>query len=126
MNQIEYTISLQRILAITSGLSFFSLCLMLVFTSPFESINYIWLLFFTVWILLTTIFSLIGYWWVFTIKKDIISILQSNLVISKSGFLALSLVYLLNTYISKSLDAWTTFGLIVLNIIFFYFIDSYN
>jgi len=126
MNQIEYAISLQRILAITGGLAFFSLCLIAVFTSPFAGENYVWLFFLTLWILLTTVFSLIGYWWVFVIKKDIISILQSNLVISKSGFLALSLVYLLNTLVSKSLDGTITLGIIALNVAFFYFIDTYN
>jgi hypothetical protein len=126
MNQIEYAVSLQRILAIASSIAFFSLCLVLIFTSPFVSPVYIWLVLFLLWLILSSIFSLIGYWWVFSIRKEIISILEANLVVSKSSFLALSLVYLLTNYNSKSINFWLVISLFLLNISFFYYIRSYG
>ena len=126
MNQIEYSISLQRILAISGGIAFFCLCLALIFTSPLDNSNYIWLMLTLIWFILTVIFSLIGYWWVFSIKKQIISILHSNLIVSKSSFISLSLVYLLVSYLSQNLNILVVSSIIGINIVFYFFIRTYN
>lgn len=126
MDQIEYTISLQRILAITGAIGFFSLCLVTVFNSPYDNKNYIWLVLLLIWTVLTAIFSLIGYWWVFAIKKKIISILESNLIVSKAAFASISVVYGITYYSSKNIDIWFALGILFLNVAFFYFIKTYT
>jgi hypothetical protein len=67
---IEYTLRVQRVLLVLFATSFFGLSLILNLIQP-DKYN-IWLFLLVSCVFLTTILSLIGFWWVFSIKKIIL------------------------------------------------------
>jgi hypothetical protein len=126
MNQVDYTLSLQRILLLVGSISFFTLVLVGFFVSPLENPEYLLLVLFLIWVCLSSVFGLLGYWWAFNIRKEIISINQSNLTVWQGSFQAsLTVGYIALNY-AKMWQNWMFFGILVGVIIYWLFVKSYQ
>lgn len=126
MNQVDYTLSLQRVLLLTGSISFFTLVLVSFFVSPIQNPEYIFLILFLIWVFLTSIFSLLGYWWVFNIRKEIISIKQSNLTAWQGAFQSSLVVVYLTLSQANMWQQWMLLVGILAILIYWLFVKSFQ
>ena len=122
MNQVDYTLSLQRILLLIGSISFFTLVLVGFFISPIQNPEYLLL----IWVFLASIFSLLGYWWVFNIQKEIISIKQSNLTAWQGAFQSSLVVAYLTLNQANMWQQWMLLAGILAVIIYWLFVKSFQ
>jgi hypothetical protein len=118
MNPVEYTINLQRFLLLSCGFSFVGLSSLLVFVDPFENKVYIWAFLAVVAVFLTSIVSLLAFWWFFTIRKQILPIYQVNQLVYQSMMTSAVVILLLVMQQTAILNLWT--GVLVLVIYILY------
>lgn len=104
MNQIEYTLLVQRILFALTGLSFFGICSTLVFINPYQSSYGIWLVLFCVFLGLNGVISLLWFWWVFAIKKQILLASQVNDILYISLITSSVSIVIISLYHTQQLN----------------------
>jgi len=110
---IGYTIQVQRILLLTFGLSFLSLAVLLSLFDPYNNNFYIGVLFFLLLIFASSLFTLINFWWIFSIQKKILEITEVNKVLYHAGFVSALLIGLLVLQITQFLDNFYFLGFLV-------------
>ena len=84
MNAVEYTLNIQKLFTVLCGLSFVAISAQLVFLDPTVSGLYIWGFLLAFLIFLTSLISLLSFWWFFSLKKEILSVVQVNHLIYQS------------------------------------------
>jgi hypothetical protein len=109
---VIYTIFCQRFFAILGGLFFFLFCFGIVNLNPFDENYYIWIFLSLGWACLSTLLVLISFWWVFSIKKIILEIVEVNKLIYNSWILSLSIFFVLVLYVTNFLSILTLFGVL--------------
>ena len=109
---IEYTLKSQRIALIIASLGFFGISLIVSFLDPFNQANF-WLFLFVLIAFLSSLISLLGFWWVFSIEKKILTILEVQKLLYHSFFASICLVSLLVFYITNNLNNITSLGVLV-------------
>jgi hypothetical protein len=118
MNPVEYTINLQRFLLLICGLSFAGLASVLVFLDPYENKLYIWAFLGVIFIFMTSVISLLAFWWFFTVQKQILPIVVVNGLVYQSMVASGILVLLLVMQQTSLLTIWT--GILVLVVFMLY------
>jgi hypothetical protein len=118
MDPVEYTLNLQRLFVILAGLSFAGGSAMLVFLDPKVNSLYVWGFLGLCLIFLTSLISLLAFWWFFSIRKEILTIVQVNQVVYQSLISASVLVLLLVMQQTGQLNFWS--GCLVLIVYMFY------
>lgn len=78
MNQVEYTLLIQKIFLIATSGSFLGLSALLVFVDPYDNPSYIWAFLFLLLIFLSGLITLLFFWWFFSVRKKILTISQVN------------------------------------------------
>lgn len=126
MNQVDYTLSLQRILLLVGSIAFFTLVLVGFFISPAQNPEYLLLVLFLIWVCLSSVFGLLGYWWAFNIRKEIISINQSNLTAWQGSFQASLVVGYIALNYGKIWQNWMFFGIFGAILVYWLFAKSYQ
>lgn len=124
MNPVEYTLNLQRVLVILASLGFVSLSLILVFLDPNQNSLYIWIFLTILLIFSTSVISLIAFWWFFSVKKEILSVVQVNNLIYQSLITGGVLILLLVMNQTKLLNIWTALLVLVTYIFYQLWINS--
>lgn len=115
---IAYTIFCQQLFAILAGLSFFLFCIIIVSLNPFDTNIYIWPFLISGWMSLSTLLVLINFWWVFSIKKIILEIVEVNKLIYNSWVVSLVVFFLLTLYVTNFLSLITIFGVLMSYILY--------
>jgi hypothetical protein len=118
MNPVQYTINLQRFLLLACGVSFAGLSAILVFLDPYENKFYIIGFLIALFIFLTSVISLLAFWWFFTIQKQILPIVTVNGLVYQSLMSAGITILLLVMQQTGLLTIWT--GLLVLIVYILY------
>jgi hypothetical protein len=118
MNPIDYTLTLQRILAILTGVSFFSIISILVFLNPAENFWYIFVFLAFLSVFFTSIITLVSFWWVFSIRKKVLRVSQVNDIVYQSIILSMILIFVLVLNQTEQLNLFTVVSL--LTTYFFY------
>jgi len=114
---IDYTLKVQRIIFILASLSFFGLTFIVSFLDPFLDANF-WLFIFVCITFLSCLFSLLFFWWVFSIEKKILTILEIQKLLYHGFFLSLVTVTLLVFYITNTLNSTSFLGILVSYILY--------
>ena len=78
MNVVEYTLAIQKLFTVLTGLSFVAISAQLVFLDPNSNALYIWSFLLSIVIFLCSVISLLAFWWFFSVRKEILSIQQVN------------------------------------------------
>ncbi len=115
---IEYTLRMQRIMLILAGLSFLFVASILAFLDPFESKNNVWLALLFLTSLATAINTLVNFWWVFSIKKELLTIREVNKLVYQSFALALVYFMLFIFYLADELSVINFLGTVVVYIFY--------
>lgn len=84
MNVVEYTLAIQKLFTVLTGLSFVAISAQLVFLDPNSNALYIWSFLLSIVIFLCSVISLLAFWWFFSVRKEILSIQQVNHLIYQS------------------------------------------
>ncbi len=96
MDPIEYTLALQRFLIVTTGISFISLVLVLVWIDPTTNPTlYLPGFLVLVFVFLACIIALMSFWWVFSIQKRVLAITEVNRVVYQSIISSIIVVFFL-------------------------------
>lgn len=99
MNPIQYTVRLQRIVALMVGVSFLGLSAVLTFTNPYDpnsGVFAFWLFLAVVFVFLACTTLLLAFWWVFAVQKQILMVSQVNQLVYQS---LVSSAFLLTAFI---------------------------
>ena len=118
MNPVEYTILVQKIILATGSLSLIYLLFLLMNVDPTSASWAIQFFLFGLTVFLTCSFSLITFWWTFSIKKMILPINKVNSVIYQSFTLTCCLVFLLVLNNTNQLNI-ATFAIVLISLIFY-------
>lgn len=118
MNPVEYTILVQKIILATGSLSLIYLLFLLMNVDPISANWAMQFFLFGLTVLLTCSFSLIIFWWTFSIKKMILPIDKVNSAIYQSFTLTCCLVFLLVLNNTNQLNM-TTFSIVLISLIFY-------
>lgn len=104
---IDYTLGLQRILLILSGVSFVVILGIFVYLDPYQNSLYIWLFLASFFLFLTSSLTLLSFFWFFTIKKMILTIREVNRLVYQSGVSSGVLILLMVTKQVGQFNIWT-------------------
>lgn len=107
MNQVEYTLMLQRVCMVCTGLSFVAMSGLLVFTDPNTNPAWVWFFLGLLAVFLTGFFSLLCFWWYFGLRKEILAIPEVNQLVYQSCVSATVLVFALVLQQTGQLTIWT-------------------
>jgi hypothetical protein len=118
MNPVEYTILVQKIILATGSLSLIYLLFLLMNVDPTSTNWAIQFFLFGLTVFLTCSFSLITFWWTFSIKKMILPIDKVNSIIYQSFTLTCCLVFLLVLNNTNQLNI-ATFAIVLISLIFY-------
>jgi hypothetical protein len=113
---IEYTLRVQRVLLVLFATSFFGLSLILNLIQP-DKYN-IWLFLLVSCVFLTTILSLIGFWWVFSIKKIILETTEVNKLLYNSFTLSILTLFLLILNLVNKLNSNYILAVLIVYILY--------
>jgi hypothetical protein len=120
---IQFTLKVQRIVVIMASLSFLGLTLVFSFLDPFIEAN-MWIFLFLLICFLGSLFSLLNFWWVFSIIKKILTIDEVQKLLYHSFFLSLCSVSGLVFYITNNFNATSLSGLLVIYILYRYWVKT--
>jgi hypothetical protein len=95
MDQVDYTLLCERIIALIGGGAFLALCFILGFTDPSQTQFFLVLFLVNLYLLFFAVTSMVGFWWVFSIKKQIIDIDQVNKLLFRSGTISIVTILIL-------------------------------
>ncbi len=109
---------LQRILFLLFGASFVGLACVLVFLNPFQSGLYIILFLLGSVLFLFSAANLLIFWWIYSIKKVILTIVQVNRIVYQGLISSLVAIFYLIMYQTGALNIWS--GAIVFIVYFLY------
>jgi hypothetical protein len=107
MDQVDYTLLCERIIALMGAIAFLCICVILGFTDPAQTQFFLILLLSSITILLFAITSMVGFWWVFSIKKQIIDVDQVNKLLLRSGTISFVGVFVLVLNFTGNLNLLT-------------------
>ena len=95
MDQVDYTLLCERIIALIGGIAFFGICALLGFADPASTQIHLALFLFCLVMLSVSVISMLGFWWVFSIKKQILDKDQVNKLIFRSFTISLFFIFIL-------------------------------
>ncbi len=124
MNTVEYTLAIQKLFAVLAGLSFVAISAILVFLDPTINNLYVWGLLLSALIFLTSFLSLFAFWWFFSVKKEILSIVQVNHLIYQSLVSSCIPILLIVMNQTGQLNFWSVVLVFVAYIIYFLWANS--
>ncbi|MEI6729084.1 MAG: hypothetical protein WCK98_05570 [bacterium] len=113
MDQVDYTLLCERIIALIGGVAFLALCCILGFTDPSQTQLFLALFLVNLYLLLFAVTSMVGFWWVFSIKKQILDIDQVNKLLFRSGTISLIGILILVLNFTSSLNLLGLFSIIL-------------
>ncbi len=106
MNPIEYTLNIQRLSFLLSGLSFLGLCCCLVFLDPYTNSLYIGILLALLAIFSSCVLNLVLFWFILAFRKEILAINQVNNILYSSLMASSLLILLLAASETNQLNIW--------------------
>lgn len=116
MDQVDYTLLCERVIALVGGAAFLAICFIIGFTDPSQSQLYLVLFLLSLFLFVFAITSMVGFWWVFSIKKQILDIDQVNKLLFRSGTVTLLGILVLVLNFTSNLNLLTLlfviFGLV--------------
>lgn len=107
LGPVEYTIFIQRIFFVGAIISFIAFILMMVLLDPTQSIYYMYAFLILLFLFLISIISLIAFWWVFSIRKQILTVYQVNQLVGQSVISSAVVITTLVMHQTKQLNLWT-------------------
>lgn len=114
---VQYALSTEKTLLVILSTSFLGICLLLAFVSPYSGGLGISLFYLLAFCILFSVQSFMFFWWEFSIKKKILTIIQINNTLYQSAIGSSLLLYLFSFFHTGQ------FGMIILLLItFIYFI----
>ena len=119
MDQVEYTLLCERIIALGGGLAFFGICALLGFADPSQTQIYLGLFLVCLAILTFAVISMFCFWWVFSIKKQILDIDQVNKLLFRSSTISVAAVLVVVLNFTGNLNPLNLL-LLALGIVFYY------
>jgi len=124
MNQVEYTLLIQKIFLIAAGASFLGICSVLVFLDPYDNSLYVWGFLILFYILLMSLISLLVFWWYFGLKKEILSINQVNSILYQSSVSAIVAVTMIVLNQTNQLNPVSVGIVVVIYIVYWLWFTS--
>ena len=119
MDQVDYTLLCERIIALIGGGAFLAICFILGFTDPSQTQFFLVLFLVNLYLLVFAVTSMIGFWWVFSIKKQIIDIDQVNKLLFRSGTISLVAIFILVLNFTSNLNLLSLLFIILAFILYF-------
>jgi hypothetical protein len=114
MDPIEYTLSLQRFLIVTTGVSFISLVLVLVWIDPTTNPTlYLPAFLVLIFVFLACIMTLMSFWWVFSIQRKVLIIPEVNKIVYQAIMSSAVVVFFLVLSQTGELNALTSSAIIL-------------
>lgn len=104
MNSVEYSLVVQRISVILSGLSFLYISSLLAFINPEYSVYAVFAMLLGLFIFCWCLGVLLGFWWFSNLQKKLLTIAQVNTLVLRAGVWAISMFYLTLTMVTSGLS----------------------
>lgn len=127
MNPVTYTLNLQRICIAFASSGFCVICFILATVNPYNSTVpdfFIWLFLTLLILVLSSTFTLLVSWWVFSIQKQVLDIPEVNQIVYQSIVTSGMLVLVLVMFQTNQLSIWSTAFVTITYILYEVWINS--
>jgi hypothetical protein len=104
MNPVEYSLLLQKIFAILSGVCFFVITLIIGLFEPLFWPQILFFLLVLLFLFFWSLFVLLGFWWYTSIKGLILSSEGINYLVLRQGLFAVLLIFCFTSILTKALN----------------------
>lgn len=127
MNPVTYTLNLQRICIAFAGFGFCVICFILATVNPYNSTAtefFIWFFLTLLILVLSSAFTLLASWWIFSIQKQVLDISEVNQIGYQSIVTSGMIVLVLVMFQTDQLSIWSTAFITITYILYEVWINS--
>ncbi len=126
MDPVEYSLLLQKVFAILTGLCFFGLTLVIGLVDPRSLSQTLYLVLFLLFIFFWSLFVLLGFWWYTSIKRLILSSEGINYLVLRQGLLSMLIIFGITFILTNILNLGLLSLLIVIGLLIILWIPIHN